>query len=142
MIPLLDDMINKFLWEDYLSETNTIAAPADIFIPVIFSCFFLVIFCFLVTLPVPFISESCMKIINLNFYSHTSFWCLRSFYEGIQGLHKTFWGTTKKCENNFLSLSEIGTEKVNVYSTNHRMQCLRTLIGSTNFEVFKINRNG
>ena len=47
-----------------------------------------------------------------------------------------------KCENNFLSLSEIGTEKVNVYSTNHRMQCLRTLIGSTNFEVFKINRNG
>ena len=47
MIPLLDDMINKFLWEDYLSETNTIAAPADIFIPVIFSCFFLVIFYFL-----------------------------------------------------------------------------------------------
>ena len=43
----LDDMINKFLWEDYLSETNTIAAPADIFIPVIFSCFFLVIFYFL-----------------------------------------------------------------------------------------------
>ena len=35
----------------------------------------------------------CIKMkINLNFYFHTSSWCLK-------GLHKTFWGTTKKCEN-------------------------------------------
>ena len=39
------------------------------------------------TLPVPCISESCIKIkINLNFYFHTSLWCLKSFYEGPKGL--------------------------------------------------------
>ena len=39
--------------------------------------------------------------INLNF--HTSLWCLERFYEGLKGLYKTFWGTTKKCENKNLS---------------------------------------
>ena len=34
--------------------------------------------------------------INLNFYFHTFLWCLKSFYEGLKGLHKTFLGTTKK----------------------------------------------
>ena len=48
----------------------------------------------------PFISESCIEIkIELNFYFHTSLWCLRRFYEGLKGLPKTFWGTTKNCEN-------------------------------------------
>ena len=28
--------------------------------------------------------------INLNFYFHTSLWCLKRFYEGLKGLHKTF----------------------------------------------------
>ena len=37
--------------------------------------------------------------IKLNFYFHTSLWCLKRFYEGLKGLHKTFWGTTKKCGN-------------------------------------------
>ena len=41
--------------------------------------------------------------INLNLYFHTSLWCLKRFYEGLKGLHKTFWGTTKKCENKNLS---------------------------------------
>ena len=46
-------------------------------------------------------SESCIEIkIKLNFYFHTSLWCLKKFYEG---LHKTFWGTTKKCENKNLN---------------------------------------
>ena len=36
--------------------------------------------------------------IKLNFYFHTSLWCLKRFYEGLKGLYKTFWGTTKKCE--------------------------------------------
>ena len=44
-------------------------------------------------------------------------WCLRSFCEGLYGLHKTFCGTTKKCEskslNEFLSSSGIGTGNVN-----------------------------
>ena len=25
-------------------------------------------------------------------------WYLKSFYEGLRGLHKTFWGNTKKCD--------------------------------------------
>ena len=52
-------------------------------------------------LPFPCISESCIEIkIKLNVYFHTSLWCLERIYEG---LHKTFWGTTKKCENKNLS---------------------------------------
>ena len=38
-----------------------------------------------------------------NFYFHTSLWCLKRFYEGLKGLHKTFCGTTKKCENKNLT---------------------------------------
>ena len=50
------------------------------------------------------ILESCVEIkININFYFCTSLWCLERFYEGLKGLHKTFWGTTKKCENKNLS---------------------------------------
>ena len=32
------------------------------------------------------------KKVKSNFYFHTSLWCLKGF-------PKTFWGTTKKCEN-------------------------------------------
>ena len=40
---------------------------------------------------------SCIKInIYLNFYVHTSLWCLKRFYEGLQGL-------TKKGKNKNLS---------------------------------------
>ena len=41
---------------------------------------------------------------KLNFYFHSSLWCLKRFYEDLQGLHKTFWGTTRKCENKNLTL--------------------------------------
>ena len=55
-------------------------------------------------LNVPCISESCLEIkIKLNFYFHTSLWCLKKFYEGLKGLHKILGGTTKKCENKNLS---------------------------------------
>ena len=37
--------------------------------------------------------------INLNFYFHTSLWCLKRFYKGVKSLRKTFWGNAKKCEN-------------------------------------------
>ena len=37
--------------------------------------------------------------IGLNFYFHTSLWSLKMFYEGLKGLHETFWGTSKKYEN-------------------------------------------
>ena len=47
------------------------------------------------TLPVPCISESCIEVkVKLNFYFHTSLWCLRRFYEGL----------TKKCENENLTV--------------------------------------
>ena len=37
--------------------------------------------------------------INWSFYFQTFLWCLKKFYEGLKGIHKTFWGTTKNCEN-------------------------------------------
>ena len=38
------------------------------------------------TLKDPIISESCIEIkIELNFYFHTSLWCLKRFYEGLEG---------------------------------------------------------
>ena len=43
------------------------------------------------TLPAPCFSEGCNKMkINLIFYFQTSLWCLRRFYKGLKGLHKTF----------------------------------------------------
>ena len=41
--------------------------------------------------------------IKSNFYFHTSLRCLKRFYEDLNGLHKAFWGTTKKCENKNLT---------------------------------------
>ena len=56
------------------------------------------------TLSVLCISESCVEIkINLNLYFHTFLWCFKGFYEGLQGHHKIFWSTAKKCENKNLS---------------------------------------
>ena len=41
----------------------------------------------LLTLKDPFISKSCIEIkIELNFYFHTSLWCLKRFYEGLKAL--------------------------------------------------------
>ena len=36
--------------------------------------------------------------INPNFYFRNSLWCLKRFYKGLKGLHKTSEGTTRKCE--------------------------------------------
>ena len=41
--------------------------------------------------------------IEINFYFHTFLWYLKKLYEGLDGLHKTFWGTRKKCENKNLT---------------------------------------
>ena len=44
------------------------------------------------TLPVLCIPESCTEIkIKLNFYFHTSLWCLKMFYEGLKGLSVGFF---------------------------------------------------
>ena len=38
----------------------------------------------ILTVKDPFISESCIEIkIELDFYFHTSSWCLKSFHEGL-----------------------------------------------------------
>ena len=39
--------------------------------------------------------------IKLNFYFHTSLCCLKKGF--MKALHKTFWDTTKKCENKNLN---------------------------------------
>ena len=45
----------------------------------------------ILTLPAPCISKGGIKIkVNVNFYFHTTLWCLKRFYEGLKGLHKTF----------------------------------------------------
>ena len=51
----------------------------------------------ILTLPVP--DPGRREKINLNFYFYISLWCLQRFYQGLKGLHKTIWGTEKKCEN-------------------------------------------
>ena len=84
------------------------------------------------TFPVLCISESCIEIkINLNFYFHTSLWCRNSFYEGPKGLHKTFWGTTRKCENKNLSyfffLFGIGTLRVKFFNNKLKVEVFHKL---------------
>ena len=71
----------------------------------------------LLTLCSPRISENSINIkINLDYFL-TSLWRLKRFYEGLQSFHKTFWGTSKKCENKYLSLFSlfvrIRTGKIN-----------------------------
>ena len=47
-----------------------------------------------------------------------SLWCLQMCYEDLKALHKIFGGTTKTCENkyvsNFFCSSGIGIGRVNV----------------------------
>ena len=40
---------------------------------------------------------------KLNSYFHASLLYLKRFYECLKGLHKTFWGTTKKCKSKNLT---------------------------------------
>ena len=45
------------------------------------------------------ISDSSIEVkINWNIYFHTSLWCLKRFYEGLKGFHKSFRGTLKKSD--------------------------------------------
>ena len=58
-----------------------------------------------------------MKI-ELNFYFHTSLWCLKRFYEGLKAFIKPFEVPQRsvkiKIQFNFFTLSGIGTLRVNV----------------------------
>ena len=70
--------------------------------------------CINLTLPVPIPDEdeklSWIKLSGTSKgfmkVSHTSLWCLKKFQEGLKGFHKTFWGTTKKCENKNLTFTD------------------------------------
>ena len=50
----------------------------------------------LLTFPVPIPDEE--RKLNQIFFFHT-FWCLKRFYRVLKGLHNSFCGTIKKCEN-------------------------------------------
>ena len=76
----------------------------------------------LLTLSALCISESCIKTkINLNIYFHTSLWCLKRFYKASKAFMKPFEATQRKMkieiESNFLSLSGIGTGRVNFHQS-------------------------
>ena len=62
--------------------------------------------------------------IKLDFYFHTSLWCLERFYEGLKGLHKTFWGTTKKCEKKKINLIFISIQLSEMHWTGRVKVCL------------------
>ena len=66
----------------------------------------------ILTLNVPIPDKVKFKI-KLNFYFDTSLWCLKRLHEGLEGLHKPFWGTTKKCQNKNLTqfLSQYSFQK-------------------------------
>ena len=72
-----------------------------------------ILFFYWLTIPAPSISDSCTKI-KTNFYFHTSLWCLIRFYEGLSGLHKTFWDTTMKCKNKKSSLFSLFLSMTNM----------------------------
>ena len=44
----------------------------------------------LLTLFARCISENCVKISNFNIYFHSFLWCLKKFYEGLEGFHNFF----------------------------------------------------
>ena len=83
--------------------------------------------------------------IKFNFCFYTSLWCLKRFYEGLKGLHETFWGTTKKCENKNLSwflfqykLSEMhGTLGVKSEKLHSAITSAKILFFQLNWSIFK-----
>ena len=96
--------------------------------------------------PVLYISESYIEIkINLNFYFYTSLWCLKRFYEGLKGLHKTFWGSTKKCKNKNLSIffCSSGNYRIilmkNFYPFSGMDQNILVLTQTSNFQSLQLN---
>ena len=65
---------------------------------------------------------------NLNFYFHFSFWCLKRFYEGLKGLHKTFSGTTKKCGNTKINLIFISIQISEMHGTGRVKRFVKDLL--------------
>ena len=85
------------------------------------------------TLPVPWISGSCIEInVNLHFYFLTFLWCIKRFYEG---LHKTFWGSTR------LSYNLLRLEK-DVWKSSSRIGMARVKVSSAWYMVSYRKRLG
>ena len=67
--------------------------------------------------------------IKLNFYFHTSLWCPKRFYEGLKGLHKTFFRHHKEMWKQKFSLILISiqfsemheTGKVKIFSVTKQL---------------------
>ena len=58
----------------------------------------------MLTLKDPIISESCIEVkIELNFYFHTSLWCLKRFYEGLKAFIKPFEAPQRSMKNKNLT---------------------------------------
>ena len=71
--------------------------------------------------------------IKLNFYFHTSFWCLKRFYKGLKGLYKTFWETTKKCENK--SLLIFTSIQLSEMQFLHFSSCFTVVLSGTFYKI-------
>ena len=83
---------------------------------------------FVLTFKDLFISESCIEIIELNFYFHTALGCLKRYYEGAsKGIMNAFKAFIKlfeapqrsakiKIQLNFFTLSGIGTLRANIHN--------------------------
>ena len=80
--------------------------------------------------------------INLNFYFHFSLWCLKRFYEGLKGLHKTFKASQRsvkifKLVFTLIQLSEMhGAERVknDLHLFRHLFISIRKIFSSFNFK--------
>ena len=77
-----------------------------------------VLYLALLTLPVSIPDEE-RKLTEI-FFFQTSLCYLKRFYEGLKGLHKTFWGTKKKCKSKGSWTPSIKWGHKGFFSTNLR----------------------
>ena len=82
---------DSFIWK-YLTEYYFLRSTHQIWTTEIYFIFVTQFTVIISVRNVPCIPESRIEIkIKLNFYFHTSLWCLKRFYEGNYSLHKTFF---------------------------------------------------
>ena len=86
--------------------------------------------------------------ICMNLYFHSSLWSLKRFCKGLKDLYKTFWGTTKKRDNKYLSwykiliqLSEMQDGLITFSLLLFRSYLLRRLLLFHYFPVYHVGRH-
>ena len=75
--------------------------------------------------------------INLNFYFHTSLWCLKRFYEGLKGLYKPFEAPQRSVKQK-LKLIFISVQLSETHGTL-RVSCRKPLQCVLNYEWILMN---